>query len=72
LAHVPREGSGLSEGGLRLPDEPDESSEERKIMFAPGLLDHVVDPGPMIDNEQAAARALRKLEVTLSAVGHRR
>jgi hypothetical protein len=42
-AHLPDDGPGLTEGGDLLPDEP--GLEEKPVRLAPGLHDHIVDPG---------------------------
>jgi hypothetical protein len=62
---VPRDGNGLTEGAAHLPDEPADRSEGPRIAFAPGLLDHVVDPGSWIENERAAVSAFRKREAAV-------
>ena len=57
-AHLPREGPGLAPGGDVLPDEP-EAEEERVVRIAPGLSDHVVDPGTELWAEQTASSLIR-------------
>lgn len=63
LAHLPPDGPGLTPGGELLPDEPDRES---GFHIAPGLMDHVVDPGPVLENEQAAAGSFRKFEAAVT------
>jgi hypothetical protein len=56
-AHLPESGPGLTEGGEFLPDEP--SIEEEPVRLAPGLHDHIVDPGSVLSAEQTAASVLK-------------
>jgi hypothetical protein len=56
-AHLPDSGPGLTEGGVHLPDEP--SLEEKPVRLAPGLHDHIVDPGSVLSAEQTAASVLK-------------
>ena len=56
-AHLPDGGPGLTEGGDYLPDEP--GPEEEQVRLAPGLHDHMVDPGSVLAAEQTAASVLK-------------
>ncbi|MGH2692301.1 MAG: hypothetical protein ACRDHM_07325 [Actinomycetota bacterium] len=58
-AHLPLDGPGLTEGGDRLPDEPEEEDELPQIVLAPGLRDRILESGSVVDSEQAAARSFR-------------
>lgn len=59
VAHLPREGPGLSEGGDVLPDDPQPADQEGVVRLAPGLADHILDPGSELAGEQAAAAVVR-------------
>ena len=56
VAHLPSEGPGLSPGGEVLPDDPE--GREAAVRFAPGLVDHIADPGTELSAEQVAASLL--------------
>jgi hypothetical protein len=57
LAHLPAEGSGLTPGGDVLPDDP--RPDDDTVRWAPGLIDHILDPGTDLSAEQTAASLLR-------------
>ena len=63
LAHTPEDGPGLLPGGDRLPDEPaPDPDEELTIVWAPGLIDEILEQGTVVTNEQVASATFRLVE----------